>query len=114
MEKPILYLVIPCYNEERVLPKTAPLFEREVRGLIASGKISSSSKIMFVNDGSSDDTWQIIQSLVQGDGSLFLGICLSRNRGHQNALLAGLMEVRHRCDACGSIDCDGQGDIAAI
>lgn len=114
MEKPILYLVIPCYNEERVLPKTAPLFEREVRGLIASGKISSSSKIMFVNDGSSDDTWQIIQSLVQGDGSLFLGICLSRNRGHQNALLAGLMEVRHRCDACVSIDCDGQDDIAAI
>lgn len=110
---PVLYVVIPCYNEEEVLPVTHPLFKSELEHLIQAGKISPKSKIMFVNDGSSDATYACIQSLAAKDPA-FCGISLSRNRGHQNALLAGLMEARKRCDITISIDCDGQDDIHAM
>ena len=110
---PILYIVIPCYNEEEVLPLTNGLFLNELKDLIAQGKVSDKSRILFVNDGSNDATWDIVRSLsVQDDH--FEGLCLSRNRGHQNALLAGLMEARKFCDVSISIDCDGQDDIAAM
>ena len=108
-----LWIVIPCYNEQEVLPLTAPLFLDELEQLIATGKIASSSKICFINDGSADKTWEIIQGLA-ATNEHYEGISLSRNRGHQNALLAGLMEARKHCDACISADCDGQDDIHAI
>ena len=110
---PILYVVIPCYNEEQVLPITSKLFRDEVEGLIERGKVSPNSRIMFVNDGSKDGTWGIIEGLSDSD-ELFCGVSLSRNRGHQNALLGGLMEARVHCDISISIDCDGQDDIAAM
>ena len=111
--KPILWIVIPCYNEEQVLPITAPMFLRKVQDLTAQGKISENSRILFVNDGSADRTWEIIRELAAQDEH-FLGICQSRNRGHQNAVLAGLMEAKGRCDITISIDCDGQDDIDAM
>ena len=112
-EVPTLYIVIPCYNEEEVLPVTAPLFRQKVVDLNAAGKISDSSRVLFVNDGSSDRTWDIIREL--SDSELeYEGLSLSRNRGHQNALLAGLMDSRTRCDVTISIDCDGQDDINAM
>ncbi len=111
--KPLLYIVIPCYNEQEVLPITAPLFLEKLNDLIIDGKISSNSRILFVNDGSKDNTWEIITQLSKTHEH-FCGISLSRNRGHQNALLAGLMEVRDKCDICISVDCDGQDDINAI
>ena len=111
--KPIIYIVIPCYNEQEVLPVTAPMFLQKINDLYIDGKISEQSKILFVNDGSSDNTWQIINELSELD-SHYCGISLSRNRGHQNALLAGLSEAAGRCDACISIDCDGQDDINAM
>lgn len=110
---PVLVIVIPCYNEEAVLPLTAPLFRQELEELIAAGKIAPESRVLFVNDGSKDATWEIIRRLAQEDPH-FSGISLSRNRGHQNALLAGLMEVREQCDITISIDCDGQDDIHAM
>ena len=110
---PILYIVIPCYNEEAVLPVTAPLFLNKVKELAAAGKISEESRVLFVNDGSRDDTWKIIRGLSEQDPH-YLGISQSRNRGHQNAVLAGLMEARERCDITISIDCDGQDDINAM
>ena len=110
---PVLWLVVPCFNEEAVLSLTAPLFLREIRKNIESGKIADSSKICFVNDGSEDSTWSIIKDLSQSDPH-YIGISLSRNKGHQNALLAGLMEARGACDMTISIDCDGQDDITAI
>lgn len=113
MKLPILYMVIPCYNEHEVLPITAPMFRKELELLINKGKISTQSRIMFVNDGSKDCTWEIICELSKKDKS-FLGISQSRNRGHQNAVLAGLMEVKSVCDIAISIDCDGQDDIAAM
>ncbi len=113
MKKPILYIVIPCYNEEKVLPVTSPLFLAQLQKLITAEKISAESKILFVNDGSRDDTWEIITCLAK-ETPLISGICLSRNRGHQNALLAGLMEARDKCDVTISIDCDGQDDINAM
>ena len=113
MKKPILYIIIPCYNEEKVLPITSKLFEDELKNLIEEEKISSNSKILFVNDGSSDKTWDIIVGLSKNSDS-FLGISQSRNRGHQNAVLAGLMDSRNKCDITISIDCDGQDDIAAM
>lgn len=111
--KPILYIVIPCYNEQEVLPVTAPMFLRKINDLYINGKISDKSRILFVNDGSRDNTWQIITELSQVDEH-YCGISLSRNRGHQNALLAGLNEAADKCDACISVDCDGQDDINAI
>ena len=110
---PILYLVIPCYNEETVLPLTAPLFFNKLRALQASGRIHADSRVLFVNDGSRDNTWQVISSLATAD-PIAEGISLSRNRGHQNALLAGLMTARERADVTVSIDCDGQDDINAV
>ena len=110
---PILYIVIPCYNEEEVLPITAPLFKKQIEKMTDSGLISEKSRIMFVNDGSRDKTWEIISSFAKSD-PVFLGISQSRNRGHQNAVLAGLMEAKEKCDITISIDCDGQDDIGAM
>lgn len=110
---PILYIVIPCYNEETVLPITAPLFLNKLSQFINEEKISNDSRVMFVNDGSKDSTWDIIQKLAK-DNKHYTGISLSRNRGHQNALLAGLMEAKDKCDITISIDCDGQDDINAM
>lgn len=112
-EKPVLYIVIPCYNEEKVLPLTAHLFLDKINDLAKKGKISPDSRILFTNDGSKDGTWDIIQSLAQKD-KRYRGISLSRNSGHQNALLAGLMEAKGNCDITISIDCDGQDDINAM
>ena len=109
----VLYIVIPCYNEEKVLPITAPMFLNELNTLIEAGKISPESRILFVNDGSRDKTWEIIQSLAKQEPH-YIGICQSRNRGHQNAVLAGLMEAKDHCDITISIDCDGQDDISAM
>ena len=111
--KPILWIVIPCYNEEQVLPLTAPMFLRKLQDLSGRGQISDNSRILFVNDGSSDRTWEIIRELASEDKH-YTGICQSRNRGHQNAVLAGLMEAREKCDITISIDCDGQDDINAM
>lgn len=110
--KPILYLVIPCYNEEKVLPITAPLFLDQMNKLCRQGLIADTSKILFVNDGSKDKTWEIICALAK-ENTMFQGISQSRNRGHQNAVLAGLMESKDHCDITISIDCDGQDDISA-
>ena len=109
----ILYIVVPCFNEEEVLPETAKRLKEKIGSLIKAEKISPKSRIMFVNDGSKDKTWEIIQSLHKEDG-LFTGINLSRNRGHQNALLAGLMAAKLRSDFTISMDADLQDDINAI
>lgn len=108
-----LCIVIPCYNEEDVLPITSEQFLGELKELIGKGKISDNSRIMFVNDGSRDSTWDIICRLAEQDEH-FIGISQSRNRGHQNAVLAGLMEARDKWDITISIDCDGQDDITAM
>ena len=110
---PRLFIVIPCYNEQEVLPITAPLFLNKIMSLSAQGKIAGDSRVLFVNDGSRDRTWAIIEELAASDPH-FLGISQSRNRGHQNAVLAGLMEAKDRCDITISIDCDGQDDINAM
>ena len=110
---PILYIVIPCYNEQEVLPITAPMFLQKLADLTAAGKISPESRVLFVNDGSKDRTWEIICDMAARDPH-YVGICQSRNRGHQNAVLAGLMEAKSRCDITISIDCDGQDDINAM
>ena len=113
MKKPVLYIVIPCYNEQEVLPITSGMFLQKLRDLAAAGKVSEESRVLFVNDGSKDDTWKIIRQLAEQDEH-FLGVSLSRNRGHQNALLGGLMAAKDRCDVTISIDCDGQDDINAM
>lgn len=115
MSKPILWIVIPCYNEEQVLPITAPMFLKKINDLAAAGLISEKSRVLFVNDGSRDATWSLIQKFASEDEH-FIGISQSRNRGHQNAVLAGLMEALHSgsCDTTISIDCDGQDDINAM
>ena len=112
-KRPVLYIVIPCYNEQEVLPITAPLFLQKVQELAEAEKISPDSRVLFVNDGSKDRTWGIICQLAK-DNEHFIGICQSRNRGHQNAVLAGLMEAKDKCDITISIDCDGQDDINAM
>lgn len=108
-----LYLVIPCYNEEEVLPETAKRLKDKLSTLVQAGKITPDSRIVFVNDGSRDRTWEIIQELHKED-IVFSGINLSRNRGHQNALLAGLMTVKDHADMVISMDADLQDDINAI
>lgn len=108
-----LIIVIPCYNEEEVLPITSKLFLKKLTSLIEQEKISEDSRILFVNDGSNDKTWDIICQLAREDKH-FTGICQSRNRGHQNAVLAGLMDSVDQCDITISIDCDGQDDINAM
>ena len=113
MKLPKLTIVIPCYNEEEVLPQTSALFLDKLHTLITSKRIDEDSRVMFVNDGSKDSTWSIIQELSKEDPH-YTGLCLSRNRGHQNALLAGLMTAKEAADITISIDCDGQDDINAM
>ena len=113
MSLPILYIVIPCFNEEAVLPITAPLFMNQLNSMKESGKVHECSKIMFVNDGSKDETWDIIKRLSE-ENECIVGISQSRNRGHQSTVLAGLMEAKQFCDIAISIDCDGQDEISAM
>ena len=113
MMTPVLYLVIPCYNEEQVLPLTSGKFKGKLEELIEAGKISGKSRVMFVNDGSKDSTWDILSSLCEEDEK-YCAISLAHNRGHQNALIAGLMEAKKFADITISLDCDGQDDINAI
>lgn len=108
-----LYLVVPCYNEEEVLPETSKQLRSKMLSMIEKGRISSKSRIVFVDDGSSDRTWEIISELHRDD-TIFQGIRLSRNNGHQNALLAGLMTVKSLCDMTITLDADLQDDIEAI
>jgi len=112
-ENKTLWMVIPCYNEEEVLPITAPMFLAQLEKMIEADSVSADSKILFVNDGSKDRTWEIITKLSE-ENDHFVGICQSRNRGHQNAVLAGLMEAKNHADITISIDCDGQDDIGAM
>jgi len=109
----ILYIVVPCYNEEAVLPETAKRLKEKLAALTAAGKVSERSKVLFVNDGSRDRTWELIARLHEEDG-VFSGVNLSRNRGHQNALLAGLMTARELCDMAISMDADLQDDVDAV
>ena len=111
--KPVLYIVIPCYNEEAVLPVTAPKFLGKLTELAGEGRISKHSRILFVDDGSRDATWSIITELSRQNDH-YIGIRQSRNRGHQNAVLAGLMEAKDLSDFTISIDCDGQDDLNAM
>ena len=108
-----LYIVVPCYNEEEVLPETSRRLRDKLKGMMAAGTISERSRILFVNDGSKDKTWELISSLHQSD-PIFSGVDLSRNRGHQNALLAGLMTAKDRCDMAISMDADLQDDVEAV
>lgn len=112
-KKKTLYLVIPCYNEEAVLPKTYKQFVNKINELVKKGRINSGSKVLFVNDGSKDNTWNILKKLSKNNKCVE-AISLSRNRGHQNALLAGLMEAKKMCDITITLDCDGQHDINAV
>lgn len=109
----ILYLVIPCYNEEEVLPETSKRLLEKMESLMQKGMISRESRIMFVNDGSKDRTWEIIEEL-HAQNPIYLGVKLSRNRGHQNALLGGLMTAKKYADMVISLDADLQDDIDAI
>lgn len=109
----IIWLVIPCYREQEVLPETSKELREIMRDLMRRGKISEKSRICFVNDGSRDDTWPIISDLCDSD-SIFTGINLAHNKGHQNALLAGLMTARHYCSAAISLDADLQDDVGVI
>ena len=109
----ILYIVVPCYNEEEVLPETSRRLKEKLEALMAAGSISRESRVLFVNDGSKDKTWQLIEELHQSS-PIFSGVDLSRNRGHQNALLAGLMTAKERCDMAISMDADLQDDIDAV
>lgn len=113
MQGNILYVVVPCYNEQEVLAETSKRLKEKYNSLIQSKKIDEKSRIVFVNDGSKDNTWNIIKELHRQD-SVFSGINLSRNRGHQNALLAGLMTVKEHADVVISMDADLQDDINAI
>ena len=113
MKKPILYIVVPCYNEEEVLPETAKRLKEKLTSLVEQGKVSDDSRVLFVDDGSKDKTWELIAGYHEAD-PLFAGVRLSRNRGHQNALLAGLMTAKDRADAAVSMDADLQDDINAI
>lgn len=110
---PSLCIIVPCYNEQEVLPITSDIFLKKINELISSKKISKESKILFVNDGSKDSTWNIICELAKGNNH-FIGISQSRNRGHQNSVLAGLMEAKSIFDITISIDCDGQDDVNAV
>ena len=110
---PRLFIIVPCYNEEAVLPTTAPMFLDELSLIQETGRIDGDSRVLFVNDGSRDRTWSIIEELSHQDPRV-QGISQSRNRGHQNAVLAGLMESIGRCDVTISIDCDRQDDIHAM
>lgn len=112
-KKPVLYLVIPCYNEEAALLQTIERLKQKMADLLQENKIAEGSRVLFANDGSKDKTWEIIQEQHRKD-KLFTGISLSRNRGHQNALLAGLMTAKKYADVVISLDADLQDDIDAI
>ena len=107
-----LYIVVPCYNEEEVLPETARRLGDKLRALMAAGKIGPRSRALFVNDGSKDRTWEVVTKLHRED-PLLCGVDLSRNRGHQNALLAGLMTAKDKADMVISMDADLQDDVDA-
>ncbi len=109
----VLYIVVPCYNEEEVLPETSRRLKEKMEALVAAGTVSGGSRILFVNDGSRDRTWEIISALHAAD-PVFSGVDLTRNRGHQNALLAGLMTAKDRCDMAISMDADLQDDVDAV
>lgn len=113
MKNKVLYVVVPCYNEEEVLEETTKRLKEKLNTLIKSKKISNKSKVMYVNDGSKDNTWELIKKINKKE-KLFTGISLSRNRGHQNALLAGLMTAKNYADVVISMDADLQDDINAI
>ena len=113
-EKNTLYIVVPCYKEQEVLPETSKRLREKILQLRAQGKISDKSRVMFVNDGSSDNTWPIISQLHEQEPEMFSGVNLSRNRGHQNALLAGLMTAVNYADMIISMDADLQDDINAV
>lgn len=113
VEKAILYIIIPCYNEEAVLPITSKMFLKKLQFLIQTGQVKEESRILFVDDGSKDHTWDIICKLAE-ENKHYIGIAQSRNRGHQNAVLAGLTEAKDFCDITISIDCDGQDDLNAM
>lgn len=112
-KEPILYVVIPCYNEEEVLHETTKRMKEKMKKLIKNKKISEKSKVMYVNDGSKDKTWELIKKISEKEAN-FTGITLSRNRGHQNALLGGLMTAKEYADIIISMDADLQDDINAI
>ena len=112
-KNPILYIVVPCYNEEEVLHETTKQLKAKLEKLIKDKKISQDSRVMYVNDGSKDKTWEIIKEIHEKE-KLFTGVSLSRNRGHQNALLGGLMTAREYADVVISMDADLQDDINAI
>ena len=108
-----VYFVVPCYNEEEVLPETSKQLYEKMKSLVLAGKVSPDSRICFVDDGSKDRTWELIEELHAAD-PVFAGVKLSRNRGHQNALLGGMMTVKDDCDAIVSLDADLQDDPDAI
>ena len=110
---PVVYIVVPCYNEKEVLPETSKRLAEKAESLISNGR-AESVRVMFVNDGSKDNTWEIICSLHEENSEIFTGLCLSRNRGHQNALLAGITEAAKHADAIISMDADLQDDINAV
>ncbi|MBQ7306659.1 MAG: glycosyltransferase family 2 protein [Clostridia bacterium] len=109
-----LYIVVPCYKEEAVLPETAKRLKKKLQALLEKGKISDKSRVMFVNDGSRDRTWEIISQLHEEEPQVFSGVNLARNRGHQNALLAGLMTAVNHADMVISMDADLQDDVDAV
>ena len=111
---PTIYAVVPCYNEEEVLPQSARILEQKWRTLMGTGVISPESRITFVDDGSKDATWRIISSLTEEPNSIFAGVKLAGNKGHQNALLCGLMSCKDHCDAAISMDADLQDDIDVV
>ena len=112
MSMETLYIVVPCYNEEEVLPESAGILRSKLQTLIADGRVAPDSRILFVDDGSKDRTWALISGLAQEE--CFEGVKLAHNRGHQNALLAGLMSARGRCGITITIDADLQDDVDAI
>ena len=109
----ILFMVVPCYNEQEVITETTRRLKEKYEALIEKGKISPDSKVLYVNDGSKDNTWEMIRDIHNND-KMFRGLCLSRNRGHQNAVLAGLMQAKEEADMVISMDADIQDDIDAI
>lgn len=112
-KQPRLVVIVPCYNEQEVLPRTAPQFISVLQGLMDNGLVRSDSFLLFVDDGSRDETWKIISELSTAHMCV-AGISQSRNRGHQYAIWTGLMEVRGKCDITITVDCDGQDDLSAM
>ena len=111
---PVIYVVVPCYNEEDALPETARRLREKLKRLVDDAVVSAESRVVFVDDGSADRTWNLVQNLYEDAPDIFCGIKLSKNRGHQNALLCGLLSVKDYCDAAISIDADLQDDVSVI